>query len=65
MKWPKPNHMTCIHGLGSCLTDYAIFDILVYNQIVNFDILKNHEPDFDHRPLTPSINFGMHKIPIE
>jgi hypothetical protein len=65
MKWPKSNQMTCIHGLGSSVIDYVIYDIPIYNQIVNFDILNDHEPDSDHRPLTLTLNFVMHKIPIE
>jgi hypothetical protein len=65
MKWPKSNHMTCIHSLGSNVVDYVISYILVYNQIVNFDLLNDHEPYFDHRPLTQNLNFIMHKNPIE
>jgi hypothetical protein len=65
MKWPKSNQMTCIHGLGNSVVDYVIFDILIYNQIVNFDILNDHEPDSDHRPLILTLNFVMHKNPIE
>jgi hypothetical protein len=57
--------MTCIHGLGSSVMDYVIYDIPVYNQIVNFDLLNDHEPNSDHRPLTLTLNFSMHKIPIE
>jgi hypothetical protein len=65
MKWPKSNQMTCIHGLGSSVVDYVISDIPVYNQIVNFDLLNDHEPDSDHRPLTLTLNFIMHKNPLE
>jgi exonuclease III len=65
MKWLKSNQMTCIHGLGSSVVDYVISDIPVYNQIVNFDLLNDHEPDSDHRPLTLTLNFIMHKNPLE
>jgi len=65
MKWEKPSWMTCIHGLSNNVMDYVISNILLYNHIVNFDLLNNHEPKFDHRPLTIILNFGMHKIPIE
>jgi hypothetical protein len=64
MKWPKYNQMTCIHGLGSSVVDYVILDILVYNQIVNFDILNNYELDYDHKHLTLTLNFTMHKTPL-
>jgi hypothetical protein len=57
--------MNYIHGLNNSVIDYVIFDIHVYNQIVNFDILNDHEPDSNHRPLTLTLNFVMQKIPIE
>jgi hypothetical protein len=59
--------MTCIHGLGSCVVDYVISYIPIYNQIVKFELLDDHEPDSDHRPLTqiPTLNFLMHKISVE
>ena len=43
------------------LKDYLIYNIHVYNQMVNFDMLNNHEPDSNHG----SPNFVMLKIPIE
>ena len=57
--------MICIHGLGSNVVDYVISDILLYNEIINFDILKDHELDLDHRPLIITLNFVMHRDPIE
>ena len=57
--------MTCIHGLGSSVVDYVISDIPLYNEIINFDILSNHEPDSDHRPLIITLNFSMHNNHIE
>jgi hypothetical protein len=57
--------MTCIHGLGSSVVDYVISDILVSNQIPTFDLLNDHEPDFDHKPLTLNLNFSMHRSAIE
>ena len=57
--------MTRIHGLGSNVVDYVISDILLYNEIINFDILKDHELDLDHRPLIITLNFVMHRDPIE
>ena len=57
MKWPNSSRMTCIHGLGSSVVDYVISDIPLYNEIINFDILINHEPDSDHRPLIITLNF--------
>jgi hypothetical protein len=65
MKWPNSNHMTCIHGLGSSVIDYVIYDIPISNQIVTFDLLNDHKPDFDRRPLTPNLNFSMHKSAID
>lgn len=52
--------MTCIHGLGSSTVDSVIYDIPSYNEIIKFDILNNHEPDYDHRPLTITFNLAMH-----
>jgi hypothetical protein len=57
--------MTCIHGLGSSVVDYVIFDILVSNQIATSDLLNDHESDSDHKPLTINLKFSMHKITIE
>ena len=56
--------MTCIHGLGSSLVDYVIYDIPLYNEIINVDVLKNHEANSDHRPLIVTPNFVMHRDPI-
>jgi hypothetical protein len=64
-KWPKYNRLTCIHGLGSNVVDYVISNILIYNQIIKFDLLDDHEPYSDHRPLTLTLNFAMHKRSIE
>jgi exonuclease III len=65
MKWPNSNQMTCIHGLGSSVVDYVIFDIYVSNQITTFNLLNDHEPDSDHKPLTLTLNFSMHRRAIE
>ena len=64
-KWPNSSQMTCIHGLGSSVVDYVISDLPLYNEIINFDILDNHEPNSDHRPLLITLNFFMHRDPIE
>ena len=63
MKWPNSNQMTCIHGLGSSVVDDEISDIPVSNQITTFDLLNDHEPD--HKPLTLSLKFSMHRSTIE
>jgi hypothetical protein len=57
--------MTCIHGLGSSFIGYVIYDILVSNQIETFNLLNDHEPDFDHKTLTLTLNFsnGVMKWP--
>ena len=65
MKWPSSIQMTCIHGLGSSVVDYVISDIPLYNEIINFDILNDHKPHSDHRPLIVILNFVMHRVPIE
>jgi hypothetical protein len=57
--------MTCIHGLGSSVVYYVISDIPIYNQIVKFDILDDHEPDYDHRLLTLTLKFSMQKSYVE
>jgi hypothetical protein len=61
----KSNHITYIHGLDNSGVDYVIPNIPMYNQIVDFDLLNDHETDFDHRPLTLTLNLVMHKSPIE
>jgi len=63
MKWTNSNHMTCINGLCSSVVDYVIFDILVSNKITTFDLLNDH--DCDHKPLTLTPNFSMHRSVIE
>jgi hypothetical protein len=65
MKWPNSNQMICIHGLGSSVVDYVISDILVSNQITTFDLLNDHELDSDHKPLTLTPKFSMHRSTIE
>ena len=57
--------MTCIHGLGSSVVDYVISDIPVSNQISTFDLLNDHEPESNHKPLTLTLNFSMHMSAIE
>jgi len=57
--------MTCIRGLGNNVVDYVITYIPLYNQIVNFDLINDHELDSYHRNLTLIINWFMHKISIE
>jgi hypothetical protein len=51
--------------MGSSVVYYEVQDIPIYNQIVNFNILNDHEHDSNHRPLTLTINFIMHKKPFE
>jgi len=60
IKWSISNQMTCIHGIGSSIIDYVIYDILLSNQNINFDLLNNHDPDSNHRPLSLTLNFVMH-----
>ena len=57
--------MTCIHGLGSSVVDYVISDISLYNDIINLDIINDHEPDSDHKPLMVTLNCDIHSDPIE
>jgi hypothetical protein len=45
--------------------DYVISDIIISNQIITLDLLNNHEPNYDHRPLTLTLNFSMHTSIIE
>ena len=63
--WPNSSKMTCIHGLGISVVDYVISDLPLYNKIINFDILNDHEPNSDHRPLLITLNFVMHRVPTE
>jgi hypothetical protein len=65
MKWPNSNQMTCIHGICSNVVYYVISDIPISNQIETFDLLNDHDPDSDHKPLTLTLNFSTHKRAIE
>jgi hypothetical protein len=65
MKWPNSNQMTYIEGLGSSVVNYVISDIPVSSQITNFDLLNDHEPDSDHKPLVLALKFSMHRSTIE
>jgi hypothetical protein len=65
MKWTKSNLITCIHGLGSIVVDYVIYDILVSKQITTFDLLNDHELESHHKPLTLTLNVSMHRSAIE
>ena len=47
------------------VADYVISYIPLYNEIINFDILNDHELDSYHRPLIVTLNFAMHRDPIE
>jgi len=64
-KWPNFSQMTCIHGLGSSVVDYVISNLPLYNEIITFDILNDHERYSDHRPLLITLNFVMHRDPKE
>ena len=57
--------MTCIHGLGSNVVDYVISDVPLYNKLIDFNIFKDHEPKYDHRPLIITLNIVMHSDPEE
>lgn len=65
IKWPNSNWMTCIHEIGSSVVDYVIFYIPLYNNIINFDILNDHKPNSDHKPLIVTLNFVIQSNPIE
>jgi hypothetical protein len=43
----------------------VISDILVSNQIETFELLNDHEPNSDHKPLTLNLNIAMHRSVIE
>jgi hypothetical protein len=43
----------------------VIFDIPISNQIANFDLLNDHEPNSDHKPFTLTLKFFMHRSAIE
>lgn len=54
-----------IYGIGSSVIDYVMSDIPIYSQIVNFDILINHEPNLSHMHLILTLNFVMHNSALE
>ena len=57
--------MACIHGIGSSVVDYLIFDIPLYNKLLDFNIFNDHEPEYDHRTLIITLNISMHRDPKE
>jgi hypothetical protein len=57
--------MTCIHEPNNSVVDYVISKILVYYQIVNFDILSDHETDLNHKTLLLTLKFVMHNDLVE
>ena len=57
--------MTCIHGIGNIVVDYVIFDIPLYNKLIDFNIFNDHDPDSDHRYLIKTLNIPMHNFPKE
>ena len=57
--------MTCIHGLGSSVVDYVIYDIPIHNKLIDFNIFNDHEPDYDHKPLIITLKIAMHSDPKE
>jgi hypothetical protein len=65
MKGQTPTTSLAFMGLDNSVVDYVISNILVFDHIVNFDLLNKHETKSDHRPLTLTLNFSMHKSPIE
>jgi hypothetical protein len=65
MKSEKSKKMNFIHGLDNSVVYYVIYDILVSNQIENFDLLNDHEPNSHHKPLTLTLIFSLHRSAIE
>ena len=57
--------MTCIHGLGSSVVDYVIYDIPIYKKLIDFNFFNNYVPDSDHRPLIVTLNIAMDSDPKE
>ena len=57
--------MTCISGLGSSVVDYVIYNIPIYNKLIDFNIFNDHDPDPEHRPLIITLNISMHRNPKE
>lgn len=45
--------------------NYIIQKNCFYKEIVNFDLLNDHEYDFYHTPLILSLNLSINRIPIE
>ena len=57
------SQMTCIHGLGSSVVDYVIFDIPLYKKLIDFNIFNDHETESYHIHLIITINIVMHNNP--
>ena len=47
------------------MVDYSIFDIPIYNKLIDLNIFNDHEPDSDHKPLSITLNIAMHSDPKE
>ena len=62
-KWPNSSQMNCIHGIESSVVDYVIYDIPIYNKLIDFNIFNDHEFDSNHRPLIITLNIAMHSNP--
>lgn len=57
--------MAFIHGLGSSVADYVIYDIPLYNKLKYFEIFNDYEPNCDHTPLIIILNISTHSDLIE
>ena len=57
--------ITCIHGIRVSVVDYVIYDIPLYNKLIDFNIFNEHEPEYEHRPLIITLNIAMHSDPKE
>ena len=55
--------MTCIHGLGSSVVYYVIYDIPLSNKLINFNIFNDHEPNSYHQHLITTLNIVMNSDP--
>ena len=52
--------MTCIHGFGITVAYFFIYNIPLYNKMINLDILNDQDPNLYHIPRIVTLNFFMH-----
>ena len=51
--------------LEVAMVDYVIFDIPIYNKLIDFNTFNDHDSNSNHRPLIITLDIYMHSDPKE